>query len=370
MIVKNEQQNLPRCLASVRSHVDEMIVVDTGSQDDTITIAQQYGAQIHHFQWCDDFAAARNFAIAQASGQWILMLDADEELVCESAYWREELNLEPPNTLARWIALTDIHQDITELPTLRLFRNSPNLKYLGRYHEQLVYREQLIPTHLTKKLQSLKILHYGYEDKLLLQKNINRDIPLLERVRQQEPLSLLLLMTLADTYVRTDQVVKARECWSEAFERITPNLLSGLLPEEMVRLPALLFTLGLDLMHEQEDYETTMLICRRGLEWFPNYPPLNHLTGSLLKQLGFAVAAIAYFEKCLQMGREGSYFQREPFDLRFLGVWPAHDLGLAYMEINCLSEAIAAFELALSFEADYLPAQADLLAAQQKLQQG
>ncbi|MEP0870528.1 glycosyltransferase family 2 protein [Trichocoleus desertorum AS-A10] len=369
MIVKNEQQNLPRCLNSVRSHVDEMIVVDTGSEDGTIAIAQQYGAQIQHFQWCDDFAAARNFAIAQASGQWILMLDADEELVLESDHWREELSLERLQTLAYWIALTDIHQDITDLPTLRLFRNSSDLKYVGRYHEQLVYREQLIPTHLIKKLQSLKILHYGYEEELLLQKNINRDIPLLERVRQQETLSLLLLMTLADTYVRTEQVEKARECWSEAFERISPNLLSGMLPEETVRLPALLFTLGLDLLHEQEDYETTMLVCRRGLEWFPTYPPLNHLTGSLFKQLGFSVAAIAYFEKCLQMGRDGTYFQQEPFDLRFLGVWPAHDLGLTYMEMNQISEAIAAFELALSFEADYSPVQADLEAALQKLHQ-
>ena len=369
MIVKNEEQNLERCLASARSHVDEMIVVDTGSQDDTITIAQQYGAQIQYFQWCDDFAAARNFAIAQASGKWILMLDADEELVVDFEDWRKQLSLDQ-SALAYWIPLTDLHQAMTNLPTLRLFRNLPDLRYTGRYHEQLLYREQPIPTELTQDVKSLKILHYGYEEQLLLQKNLNRDIPLLERVRQQEPLSLLLLMTLADTYLRTDQVEKARECWAETFERISPSLLAGTLPEETIRLPALLFTLGLDLLHEQEDYETAMLVCRRGLEWFPNYPPLNHLTGSLFKQLGFPVAAIAYFEKCLQMGREGSYFQREPFDLRFLGVWPAHDLGLAYMEINCLSEAIAAFELALSFEADYLPAQADLQAAQQKLCQG
>jgi tetratricopeptide (TPR) repeat protein len=368
MIVKNEQQNLARCLASVRSQVDEMIVVDTGSEDGTIAIAQQYGAQIKHFQWCDDFAAARNFAIAQASGKWILMLDADEELVVEFEGWREQLSLEQ-TALAYWIPLTDLHQAMTNLPTLRLFCNLPDLRYGGRYHEQLLYREQLIPAELTHNAKLLKILHYGYEEQLLLHKNLNRDIPILERVRQQESLSLLLLMTLADTYVRTGQVEKARKCWAEAFERISSSLLTGSLPQETVRLPALLFTLGLDLLHEQEDYETATLVCRRGLEWFPNYPPLNHLTGSLFMQLGFPVAAIAYFENCLQMGRDGTHFQREPFDLRFLGVWPAHDLGSVYMELNRIPEAIAAFELALSFEADYLPAQEDLKIAQQKLQQ-
>jgi tetratricopeptide (TPR) repeat protein len=355
-------------LASVQSYVDEMIVVDTGSEDGTIAIAQQYDAQIKHFQWCDDFAAARNFAIAQASGQWILMLDADEELVMESEDWHQQLILDQ-STLAYWIPLTDLHQSMTNLPTLRLFRNLPDLRYSGRYHEQLLYHQQLIPAELIQNARWLKILHYGYEEQLLLQKNLNRDIPLLERVRQQESLSLLLLMTLADTYIRTEQIDKARECWTEAFERISSNLIAGTLPEETVRLPALLFTLGLDLLHEQEDYETAMLVCRRGLEWFPNYPPLNHLAGSLFKQLGFPLAAIAYFEQCLQMGRDGTYFQREPFDLRFLGVWPAHDLGLAYIEMNRISDAIAAFELALSFDADYLPAQEDLKVAQQKLQQ-
>jgi tetratricopeptide (TPR) repeat protein len=368
MIVKNEQQNLPRCLASVRSQVDEMIVIDTGSDDNTVEIAQQYGAQVKQFEWCDDFAAARNFAIAQASGQWILTLDADEELVVTSEDWQNHLSLQS-EALAYWLPLIDSSQPMTALRALRLFRNLPGLKYEGRYHEQLRYQDKYIKSELVKSLDCLQIVHYGYEENLLLQKNLSRDIPFLEKLRQREALSLLLLLTLANAYLRTDQLEKARECWAEAFERISPNLFSGLLPEETVRLPALLFTLGLDLLHEQEDYETAMLVCRRGLEWFPNYPPLNHLAGSLFKQLGFPLAAIAYFEQCLQMGRDGTYFQREPFDLRFLGVWPAHDLGLAYIEMNRISDAIAAFELALSFDADYLPAQEDLKVAQQKLQQ-
>jgi glycosyltransferase involved in cell wall biosynthesis len=78
MIVKNESRCLGRCLQSVRGVVDEIVVADTGSTDDTIKIAREFGAKISNFEWVDDFAAARNFALRQAAGDWILVLDADE----------------------------------------------------------------------------------------------------------------------------------------------------------------------------------------------------------------------------------------------------------------------------------------------------
>src|SRR5438034_11627278 len=81
MIVKNEEENLGRCLASVSGIADELIVVDTGSTDRTVEIARQHGAQVYHFKWCDDFAAARNVSLQHATGRWCLHLDADEWVV-------------------------------------------------------------------------------------------------------------------------------------------------------------------------------------------------------------------------------------------------------------------------------------------------
>jgi len=358
-IVKNEQHNLPRCLASIQPYVDEIIVVDTGSEDKTVEVARQYRAQVKHFSWCDDFAAARNYAISQAAGDWILMLDGDEELVVEAQDWRNQLT-QDSNILAYRLLLSDIHQPITTLPTLRLFRNLPELRYTGRYHEQLKYHNQLIKDSAIKTLPAVKILHYGYSNEQLLEKHISRNIPLLERVRQQEPLSLLLLGTLADAYLRTDQLEKAQECWAEAFEHLTPNLITGTLPEETVRLRALLFTIGANFLHAHQDYETTLLICQKGLEWFPNYPPLNHLTGILFRELGFLLGATAYFEKCIQMGQDGSYDEREPFDQRFITVWSAYDLGLTYLQLKQFNQAIESFELTLSFDPEYTPAQEHL----------
>ena len=80
MIVKNEQAYLHRCLSSIKPIVDEIIIVDTGSSDRTRQIAEAFGACVFDFAWCNDFAAARNFGLARASGQWIFVLDADEVL--------------------------------------------------------------------------------------------------------------------------------------------------------------------------------------------------------------------------------------------------------------------------------------------------
>jgi GT2 family glycosyltransferase/Flp pilus assembly protein TadD/predicted SAM-dependent methyltransferase/predicted O-methyltransferase YrrM len=78
MIVKNEEKNIVKCLKSVRAIVDEMIIVDTGSTDKTKDIAKIFGAKVFDFPWTGDFSLARNHSLAQASGDWILILDADE----------------------------------------------------------------------------------------------------------------------------------------------------------------------------------------------------------------------------------------------------------------------------------------------------
>ncbi|PHK36106.1 hypothetical protein VF13_37255, partial [Nostoc linckia z16] len=75
MIVKNEAATLPKCLSSVNKVVDEMVVLDTGSIDRTPYVAQEFGAKVHHFKWCDDFSAARNAALKYVTGDWVLVLE-------------------------------------------------------------------------------------------------------------------------------------------------------------------------------------------------------------------------------------------------------------------------------------------------------
>ncbi len=357
MIVKNERQNLPRCLASVKRYVDEIIVVDTGSEDGTIEIALQYGAKVIHFEWCDDFSAARNYAISQASGDWILMMDADEELVVESENFLEGIRMQP-EIVAYSLSYIEVDEQakMTPLHRVSLFRNISGLQYVGRFHEVLKYLNPDGHERQLGYLESLKVLHYGFSREKVRHKDINRNIPMLERIRQQEGLSLKLLFSLAEMYADTQQLEKAQECFAEAFEQLLPNLMDDLPPPDLGFVPVVMFNLGMRSL-QQEDYETVRLLCHRGLEWCPNYPPLNYLAGVTLKALGFPLGAVAYFENCLRLGREGSYNQGQPFEVSYITTYPAYELGCVYIELNRLQDALATFELALSFDANYTLAQ-------------
>jgi glycosyltransferase involved in cell wall biosynthesis len=140
MIVKNEERNLPRCLDSVRDLAGELIVVDTGSTDQTARIAAGYGAEVIPFDFTRvDFAAARNCAIARASGRWILVLDADETLDRASVPVVERLVALGEN--AGYFLERHNHWSDSASPTadyvVRLFPNRPDHRYRGRVHETI-----------------------------------------------------------------------------------------------------------------------------------------------------------------------------------------------------------------------------------------
>ncbi len=90
MIVKNEEDYLPQCLESIKDIVDEIIIVDTGSTDKTVKIAESYGAKVYYFKWNNNFSEARNESLKYATKDWILILDADDELHSE---YQENLKL-------------------------------------------------------------------------------------------------------------------------------------------------------------------------------------------------------------------------------------------------------------------------------------
>ena len=136
MIVRDEEKALPRCLKSVQSVADEIIVVDTGSVDDTVSIAREYGAEVFRFEWCNDFAAARNESLKHATGDWVLQIDADEELVFDSILRLRQRILE--SNVICYSIKCDNGPTYTG-PRFgwfdRLFRRHPGVIYHGPYHE-------------------------------------------------------------------------------------------------------------------------------------------------------------------------------------------------------------------------------------------
>jgi tetratricopeptide (TPR) repeat protein len=159
LIVKNEERHLARCLASIRDLADEIVVVDTGSSDRTVEIAQAHGARVCHFTWQDDFSLAKNFSIEQATGDWILSIDADESIaVRDHAVIRETLErsdldavLVPQRhyltegvVLIGWQPCPGGYDEgrpyagYIDVACRRLFRNEPRLRFRNRVHEELV----------------------------------------------------------------------------------------------------------------------------------------------------------------------------------------------------------------------------------------
>jgi tetratricopeptide (TPR) repeat protein len=347
LIVKNESQHLSRCLASVKPYADEIIVVDTGSQDNTPDIAREYGAKLSYFAWCDDFSAARNYSISQACGEWIFIIDADEELIVNNPNFLGEIQKDEEAIAYVIIRNEVVNKAMTPVNMIRLFRHLPEMRYCGRFHEQLTYKKGNFSNY--RQLDSIKLLHHGNDPIEIEKKTIERNIPILERARQEEGLNFMLLYCLAGMYGGSGEIEKAQDCWEEALERLFPHLMEGKPPEEFTFIPSLMFTLAGQAL-ESQDYETARLLCQRGLEWCPNYPPLNYITGMTLMALGFPLGAIAYFQNCLQLGQDRSYYTGEPFEQSFTTTIPACGLGVAYMTMKCWPDAISAFELALKFD--------------------
>jgi len=139
MIVRNEAENLRRALASVRAVADELVVVDTGSSDDSAAVAREMGARVGQFAWCDDFAAARNAALALAAGAWVLSLDADEELDPASLEPLRRLVAADPDgpTVVKLLSLSTFDSgEVDRSWVPRLASNHPDVRFVRPIHEQ------------------------------------------------------------------------------------------------------------------------------------------------------------------------------------------------------------------------------------------
>jgi glycosyltransferase involved in cell wall biosynthesis len=184
MIVKDEEAMLPRCLAAVADVVDELIVVDTGSTDRTVAIAESFGARVLHHEWDGDFSAARNVSLDAATSDWLLYLDADEVLVDGDGprlrellghTWREGFFLTETNHVGELEDGASVAHN-----ALRLFRNRPEYRFEGRVHEQFAHRLPAFPERLEHS--QVRVEHFGYLGAVRdAKEKSRRNLELLER---------------------------------------------------------------------------------------------------------------------------------------------------------------------------------------------
>jgi len=213
MIVKNEERFLPMCLESIKDHVDEIIIVDTGSTDSTIEIAKRYNAKIYHHAWENSFSKARNYSLKYATCDWILILDADEEVEREGAHKLKDVikengvNVIYLPVLNRPVGGKNISINNSE----RLFKNHLDFHYEGIVHNALKHSD------LSKKA-NIKIYHYGYNqgDEQMEKKFIRTSTLLREQIKN-DPENPIPRHYLATSYLNRQ---KNDECIHEALEAI------------------------------------------------------------------------------------------------------------------------------------------------------
>jgi len=216
MIVKNEEKYLPACLNSVKDWVAEMIVVDTGSTDDTVAIAKEMGARVEHYTWHDDFAAARNYSLEFAQYPWILQLDADEEIISDTVDWFYE-SYPWAGAEGYFLTIRNLtHKDFDEIQlahqACRFFRNKRDLRYVNKIHEHINVGDRTI------LLGKAYILHKGYGIPEAMDDRHERNEKMLLKELEEYPESPQILAYLAQHYSSTKNYNKAAEYGLKALE--------------------------------------------------------------------------------------------------------------------------------------------------------
>ncbi|MEK3901077.1 glycosyltransferase [Paenibacillus sp. FSL R7-0179] len=348
MIVKNEADNLARCLRSVRGTVDEIIIVDTGSTDATRQIARSFGARIINYPWNGDFAAARNAGLALAQGTWILVLDADEELEPGS---REDLLVCAKHTEYEAFFVR-IHnhqgterasQTLTVNPILRMFKNRPNYRFSGIIHEQIAAVIVQETPDAAMHMGTVIVHHYGYADGVVEQKDkISRNLGLLKQQLEQSPGDAFQHFNLAVEYMRLGD-------YGQALEHIGTSLN---LAEPGTSYVHLLYKYKVRCLAVTGDYPGALEACGQGSTLFPDYSDLHHLKGALLLQVSALAEAKTALCRALEIGASPPLYHTESG----LGTYLTHTLlGQVCQQLGEAQEAAACFTRAAQLQPDPWP---------------
>lgn len=345
LIVKNEERFLAQCLKSVRGVATQIIVVDTGSSDRTVEIAREFGAEIYSFAWCDDFAAARNAALEHATGDWVLMLDADEELPA-TQHAKLSADMKDSRSVAFRLPLVNAGQENEGRSFVpRLFRNTPGAYFTGRIHEQVFASllESAKKWGLNTSLGTAELLHHGYSKDLVRDRNkIERNLKLLRSAIEENPTDVNLLMNLGLELVRSEDLSAGIEKYREAFSLMSGQPAADQVPE----LREVLLTQFTSHLYKVHSHEEVVRIL--------NSPLAQHsgLTASLHFALGLVHFELKQFGEAADQMRQCLAKRKQPcltpINTDILTAAPQHCLALCLARLGEVADAEKAFVAALA----------------------
>lgn len=349
MIVKDEAANLPRCLASVKDWVDEIVVIDTGSGDATPTLAEQAGAKVDFLVWGDDFAHARNVSLDQATKDWILVLDADETLTQPGRQLIKAIQEDKPLgkiNSADLLLVTMMRREIgaNQSPytqVSRLFRNHNDIKFIRPYHEGVDESVEALMARDARwqvaQFGSIGIDHTGYSVDAIAAKNkFDRAKRIMEAHLQAHPQDAYMANKLGALYTQSNE-------WDKALSTLTMALRSGNFdPATQYELH---YHLGITRRHRapltgemdaaEAHYRQAIALPIAGILKLGAYLNL----GALLKKKGDLEGAIAQYEAAARIDptQPMTYF----------------NLGVVHRARGYLEPALRAYEYAIVLDPNY-----------------
>lgn len=316
MIVRNEERMLPSCLQSVWGIVNEIIVVDTGSTDRTVEIAESFGAIVIHEQWDNDFAKARNAGLEIATGEWILFLDADERLGTGAG---EELlkYMDEPRACGLFLQIWNKadrngNENEDEMegsaggsvhPVLRMFKSDPDIRFEGRIHEQIAASILRRWPDSAFYMTEVKVYHYGYRQEVIAEKNKqHRNMRLLELAVAEEPDNYFHRYNIGVEYLRAGMPAKALESFRAARQQSDFEKLSYMHLAVKYEVRSLLA------LHQ---YAEAAEVAAQGSRLAEDYPDLYHYRAIALAGLGRLREAVQAAEQALRIGASPSRYHTE-----------------------------------------------------------
>lgn len=327
MIVKNEADCLGRCLESMKGLVDEIIIVDTGSTDNTVEIAKQYGAVIKTYQWNNDFSQARNYSLSLATKEWILVLDADEYLRTEDT----DLFISAINNQAidsyyiKTLNFTEANKNESCMINLnhRLFKNNKGFHYISPIHEQLVNEQPV-----TSLVSDIGFYHTGYLKEVVnAKKKPNRNSEILQSILEKNPNDAFHQFNLANEMFQLGKYSEAIELYDKAYTNSTSQ--QGYMPKLMIfRINALIAN------HEDKK---ALMAANEGLKHFPGFTHLMFLKGTIEEKLGLITKAIQSYNNCLKLGKPTAQLE---FSSGSEALWPHLKLAALYDAYGDYEQAV------------------------------
>lgn len=325
MIVRDNARTLAACLESIRPWTDELVVVDTGSQDETPQIAEAFGARLGQFPWIDDFAAARNVSLGLANGEWLFWMDSDDTIDSENGRRLRELATanHEPRVLGYIIqvhcpAAASDGIDLTIVDHVKLIRNRPQIRFEGRIHEQILPSIRSLGGEV--RWTDLFVVHSGADHSAEgRRRKVDRDLRLLQLDIEERPGHPFVLFNLGMTYADIGEFGVAAEWLEKSLAASSQN------ESHLRKTYALLVNCLMQLGREGIAIER----CRTGLAQFPLDPELRFRWGMLAHNVGDLDDAIRTYRSILDIQDNRHFTSIDP---GILGHKTRHNLSLAYSD--------------------------------------